>query len=143
MLQTIERLANGTSEETEQDESQATRALKLSRESTRIDWTHPAREIADQIRGMYPWPGCRVKLVDPTTQKELDRLTLVRARALVRNGARPATAIGQISADQTIATPDGAVEIVELQPEGKRPMPLSAYTNGHPWPEGARLESIT
>ena len=143
MLQAIQRLANGTAEETEQDESQATRALKLNRESTRIDWTHPAQKIANQIRGMYPWPGCRVKIVDPTTQKELDRLTLVRARALVQTRARPATAIGYITADQAVATSDGAVEILELQPEGKRPMPLSAYTNGHPWPEGARLESLT
>jgi methionyl-tRNA formyltransferase len=149
MLQTIQRLANGTAEETEQDESQATRALKLNRESTRIDWTHPAQKIANQIRGMYPWPACRVKLVDPTTQSELARLTLVRARALQDPfsrsacGARPTVRPGSISPDQTIATPDGAVEILELQPEGKRPMSLSAYTNGHPWPPGARLESLT
>jgi methionyl-tRNA formyltransferase len=48
-----------------------------------------------------------------------------------------------VSAEGTIATTDGAMEILELQPEGKRPMPLSAYRNGHPWPPGARLESIT
>jgi methionyl-tRNA formyltransferase len=142
MLHTIEQLAQGTAEEIDQDESQATRALKLNRDATRIDWAQPAKTIADKIRGMYPWPGCRVRIVDPTTGKELNRLTLMRGRAIAP-GSDSTTPPGHITADQTIATSDGAVEIVELQPEGKRPMPLSAYANGHPWPQGARLESIT
>ncbi len=35
-----------------------------------------------------------------------------------------------------------AVEILELQPEGKRPMTLAAFRNGHPWEEGMRLEAV-
>ena len=49
---------------------------------------------------------------------------------------------GIIRADGTVATSDGAVEIVELQPEGKRPMPLAAFRNGHRWDAGMRLESV-
>jgi methionyl-tRNA formyltransferase len=33
------------------------------------------------------------------------------------------------------------IEVVELQPEGKRPMTLKAYRNGHRWDEGFALES--
>jgi hypothetical protein len=36
----------------------------------------------------------------------------------------------------------GSVEIVEVQPEGKRPMPLSAYRNGNVWESGMRVESL-
>ena len=137
MLQTIQRLVTGTATETEQDEAQATKAVKLNREATKIDWSRPARQIANQIRGMYPWPGCRVRLIDDAGA-EVGRLTLVRGRATKTAGVVP----GQVNPDGSIDTEDGAVEIVELQPEGKRPMPLAAYQNGHPWPAGARVESI-
>jgi methionyl-tRNA formyltransferase len=41
-----------------------------------------------------------------------------------------------------IAATDGAVEILELQPEGKRPMSLTDFQNGKPWHEGMSVESI-
>jgi methionyl-tRNA formyltransferase len=140
MLQTIDQIATSTAQEIEQDESQATKAPKLNRESSKIDWTHRADQIARQIRGMYPWPGCRVKLFDPSGT-ELTRLTLVRARA--HSSDSSVGSPGTVTAEGNISTTDGTMEILELQPEGKRPMPLSAYRNGHPWPAGARLESIT
>jgi methionyl-tRNA formyltransferase len=138
MLKVLDQLATGRATETPQDDSQATRAPKLTRESSRIDWTKPAEPIARQIRGMYPWPGCRVALLDESG-KQLDRLTLVRARPAVPAPAPP----GSISGSGTIAAAHGAVEIVELHPEGKRPMPLASYQNGHPWRAGMRLEPLT
>jgi methionyl-tRNA formyltransferase len=138
MLRVIEQLAAGAAREQPQDESKATRAVKLSRESSRIDWSRPADVIARQIRGMYPWPGCRVRLVDPSGV-ELDRLTLVRARRNHDSGSQG----GFITNSGTVLAGDAAIEIVEVQPEGKRPMPLAAYRNGHRWDPGLRLESIT
>jgi methionyl-tRNA formyltransferase len=140
LLDVCEKLATGTATETEQDHAQARLAKKLSRESTRIDWSKPAKEIAIQIRGLYPWPGCRVQLMDG--EKVVDRLTLVRARSGRAEGPPCRRAPGTIALDGTINTGDGALEIVEVQPEGKRPMPLAAYRNGHPWDPGMRLESI-
>jgi methionyl-tRNA formyltransferase len=139
VLRTLDALAGGAAIETAQDDALATTAPKLSRESARINWSRPASHIARQIRGMYPWPGCRAKLISPAGQ-ELSRLTLVCARALQASAqAMP----GQILPDATIATALlGALEIVELQPEGKRPMSLAAYRNGHPWEHGSRLESV-
>jgi methionyl-tRNA formyltransferase len=136
MLDTVDRLATGTAVETPQDESQATRAPKMNRETSKIDWRRPAAAIANQIRGMYPWPGCRVRLID-AQGNEADRLTLVRARA----SSSPSEP-GTIANDAAVGAQAGSVEIVELQPEGKRPMPLAAYRHGHPWNAGMRLESI-
>ena len=137
MPRALDELARGTANEVAQDESQATMAPKLSREHATIDWSRPAGAIANQIRGMYPWPGCRVQLIDG--DREIARLTLVRARSITSGGACPAEILptGQISAG------DGAVEVIELQPEGKRPMPLRDFRNGHPWHAGMRLESVT
>src|SRR5687768_14475637 len=60
VLKVLSQLADGTAVETPQDESLATIAPKLSRESAKLDFSRPAADIANQIRGMYPWPGCRV-----------------------------------------------------------------------------------
>ena len=132
VLRVLNDLAAGRATETRQDESQATLAPKMSRESSKIDWTRPAREIANQIRGMYPWPGCRVRLID-RDRKETARITLVRARATSSDPAGDA-----ITSDRHI----GPLEILELQPEGRRPMSLDAFRNGHRFEAGMRIESI-
>jgi len=137
MLETVRQLASGTARETPQDESQASKAAKLNRESTRIDWMRPAERIASQIRGMYPWPGCRVRLVD-SGGNGLARLTLARAKSVEGAGGAP----GQILDGGFVAAGGGAVEVIDVQPEGKRAMALGAYANGHAWPVGARLESL-
>jgi methionyl-tRNA formyltransferase len=138
MLATVRRLAEGTAEEVAQDDARATRALKLSREMSKIDWGQPADVVARKIRGMYPWPGCRVRL-SSAEGTELARLTLVRARPGRGSGS---VSPGEILDDQTVAAGGGSVEVVEVQPEGKRAMSLAAYRNGHPWDPGMRLESI-
>jgi methionyl-tRNA formyltransferase len=73
-----------------------------------------------------------VKLID-RNHAEIGRLTLVRARA---------TEFVESDACQIRAGDGRAVEIIEVQPEGKKPMPLAAYRNGHRWEIGLRLESI-
>jgi methionyl-tRNA formyltransferase len=138
VLGVLEQLATGTAREMIQDESQASRAIKLNRDLSRIDWAKPADVVARQIRGMYPWPGCRVRLLD-ASGGERARLTLVRARAVAGHDDAPPA---QILSDRTVGTGRGAIEVAEVQPEGKRPMPLTAFRNGHPWEPGMRLESI-
>lgn len=136
MLDVIKQLEEGRAVEVQQDHSLASRAPKLSRQSSAIDWNTAAAKVAREIRGLYPWPGCHVRLIDETG-KERARASLVRARIIVESG-QP----GTILPSGTIACGQGAIEIVEIQPEGKRPMPLSAFRNGHPWQAGMRLESL-
>lgn len=137
MERVLDDLAIGRAVESPQDESQATTAPKLSRETARIDWNRGAKQIVCLIRGLSPWPGCRVRLLD-TDAKEVGRLTLLRARASEISNLKP----GQICRNGMIAATDGAVEILELQPEGKRPMSLTDFQNGKPWHEGMSVESI-
>jgi methionyl-tRNA formyltransferase len=136
LVKVLEDLASGRAVERPQDEALATAAPKLSRESARIDFTRPAAAIASQIRGMYPWPGCRVRLLD-SAMAEVGKVTLCRARAVDKSESNP----GCIDANARIGAGDGAVEVIEVQPEGGRPMPLSAYRNGHHWSAGMTLES--
>jgi methionyl-tRNA formyltransferase len=146
VLKVLESLADGTAVEKEQDHSQATLARKLSREGARIDWTADAQTIARQIRGMYPWPGCRVELLEG--EKVLDALTLVRARPSEPSAfdAAPGTLPGTLVDAHNfigVAAGDGRlVELVEVQPAGKKPMPIEAYRRGHRWDAGMKLRSI-
>jgi len=135
----VDELARGVAVVREQDHSLATLARKLSRESTRLEFHESARQAARQIRGMYPWPGCRVRLIKG--EDEVARLTLVRATNDDGVDDRPADA-GTIDENGRVICDAGRLIVVEVQPEGKRPMPLDAYRNGHAWNSGMRLQSI-
>lgn len=134
----LEELATGTATETPQDQSLATLAPKLNRHSAVLDFSRSADELARRIRGLFPWPGCRVRLRD-ADGNELLSLRLARARATASaTPGRP----GQILSDGTIRAGDGAIEILQLQPESRSVMTLDDFRRGHPWPAGGLLESI-
>ena len=126
-------LANGTATETPQDHAAATPAPKLSRESATFDPARPAAIVARQVNGLSPWPGVRVRLLDGSGE-ELDRLTLLRAAPSQSPGTP-----GVLNADGTVGASAGSVAVLDVLPEGKRPMALDAYRRGKPWPAGGRI----
>jgi methionyl-tRNA formyltransferase len=139
VLQAINDLSLGSAVERAQKENESTSAPKLTRQSARLDFARPAAELARQIRGLYPWPGCRVRVQD-VSGKELDRLRLVRARA--RADEAPPVSLAAITESGMIQTANGAIELVECQREGGRPMKMADYRRGHRWEAGLRMESL-
>lgn len=139
--QVLQSLAAGTAVEAPQDESLATLAPKLARESSHLDWNRPAIELARQIRGLSPWPGCRTRLLD-AEGKELGHLILLRAKP--GQGEGPRWRPGEIMVNGLIASGDGGgVEILQCQPEGHRSMAMADYRHGHPWQPATRVESLS
>ncbi len=121
----------------EQDESQATRAPKLSRADANVDFTADAAAVANRINGLSPWPGVMV-----TWQRQDDgemQLGLCRARPAPDHShdAEP----GTILPGNLIATGGGAVHLLDVQPPGKRVMTLRQFVNGHPVHPGERLST--
>jgi methionyl-tRNA formyltransferase len=141
MLRVVGDLEAGCAVETPQDESLATQAPKLTRKLAQIDWNFNAQQISTKIRGMFPWPGCRAALTD-AAGTEIARLTLVRARAA--EGEGPRWEAGEVMTDGLVCAAGGAeaVELLEIQPAGKRPMSLADYRRGHGWMAGMRLRSL-
>lgn len=137
----VANLAAGAARETPQDEERATLAPKLSREDARLDWTDAADALARRVRGLYPWPGCRVKVCD-AEGAEVGRIRLVRARAVEGYDEGARWFPGEITASGLVHAGRGAVEVVEVQPDGKRPMSLADYRRGHRWHAGLGLESV-
>lgn len=139
MLRVIGQLAEGSATELPQDESLATLAPKLSRESARLDFSAPADQVTRRIRGLYPWPGCRVRVCDAAGE-ELDRIRLIRARPAAGDG--PRWAPGEVTSTGTVQAGVGTVEILQCQPEGRTPMTMADYRRGHRWQAGLRLDPI-
>ena len=134
----VAELANGTAAERQQDESAVTVAPKLSRETATLDWSAPADEVARRINGLSPWPGCRVRLLDPLGT-ELSQLALLRARPVFNSPAGPP---GLLTESGTIIAGLGSVEVLEVQPAGKRPMAIADFQRGHRWTAGLSVESV-
>jgi methionyl-tRNA formyltransferase len=134
VLSVLASLADGNAVESVQDHAAATVASKLSRQTAVLDFTRPASVVARRINGLSPWPGCRVRLSGSDAT-----VTLLRAGP---GGATTAPA-GTITGDGQIAAGDGrAVQVVDLQPQGGKPMSLAAYRNGRPWAAGSVVSSV-
>jgi methionyl-tRNA formyltransferase len=111
----IESLRNGLGTPTPQ-EGEPTYAEKIDPEEHHIDWTQPAVAVHRVIRAGEAWTTFRGK-----------RLKIVRAH-MASNGLRPGAFDGL-----RVGAGDGALELVEVQPEGKGAMPATAWLNGaHP-----------
>jgi methionyl-tRNA formyltransferase len=97
-----------------------TYADKLTVEEFELDWTRPAADLARIVRAGNPRPGA-------WTTDHGTRLKIWRARPLSAGiDAPPGTVFGHTR----VATGDGALELVEVQPEGRRVMPANAWLAG-------------
>jgi len=109
---------------TPQDKSLATRAPKLFPEEGALDWSLPARRLHDKIRAFHPAPGCWTLL-------EGVRLKVWRTLVLTESvKSPPGTAARTDRGTVAVACGEGALELVEVQPEGKKRLPGPDWFNG-------------
>ncbi|HKI95112.1 MAG TPA: methionyl-tRNA formyltransferase [Gemmatimonadales bacterium] len=117
----------------EQDESRASHAPKITTEMARIRWEEPATRIARLVRALDPKPGAwseldgtRIKLFGP------------RLGDPVPNGAAPGE-ITEVAPAFTVATGEGCIEFVDVQPAGKARLAASDWVHGRGARAGASL----
>ena len=134
LAKTAGEIEAGTAKAVPQDNSQSSHASMLSREQSPMDWTHTARQLHDQVRGLYPWPAA-------TTVLDGVRCKVLRTQ--LDRGAADAPAGTVLQADKhglRIACGDGEIiEILELQPDGKKAMAAAAFLMGHPIRTGSSI----
>ncbi len=106
-----------------QPEAGVTYAAKIDKAEAKIDWSRPAAEVDRQIRGLSPFPGA-------WTQIGAERVKLLRSRLAPGSGAA-----GEVLSGFTIACGDGAVEVLEAQREGKKPMAAGEVLKGLTLPQ--------
>jgi methionyl-tRNA formyltransferase len=124
LVHTLAGLSDGSVTPCPQNESRATWAPILKKEDGRIDWTQPAIRIHNVIRGFQPWPGAH-------TAFRGQSLHLWRSRISSRRwDFAPGTLVheGGVFA---LAGDGAALELLEVQLEGRKRMPAEVFANGH------------
>ncbi|MBR4707773.1 MAG: methionyl-tRNA formyltransferase [Pseudobutyrivibrio sp.] len=130
-VKTIEALDRGEITPIPQDESKATHVGMISKEMGNIDWTKPADEIERLIRGLNPWPSA-FSFIDGKQVK------LWSATVVDRTG-QPGTIIDVNKNVFTVACGSQALEINELQLEGKKRMATGDFLRGYSLETGKRF----
>lgn len=126
LVETLERYAAGTLTPQPQDHTRATFTRLLKKEDGRIDWSLPAVQIERMIRAYDPWPSAYTSWGDQTL-----RLLAAVVRDVDLSGAPPGTLLGRgPTGGPLVATGAGALELLELQPAGKRSMRGADWLNG-------------
>lgn len=133
MIETLRGMDAGTIKSRSQDNAAATLAPILTKEEGRLDFSRSAQETYNRFRGFQPWPGAfttfRGKGLNVT--RMMPASELVPLGTLLVRGNRLLAGCGN----------DSAVELLELQPEGKRRMPASDFVRGYRPLPGESLDS--
>jgi methionyl-tRNA formyltransferase len=136
MVRTLAGLEQGTLQATQQDHSCGTLAPILQREDGRIVWTWTAEKIFNRWRGFQPWPGAFTRF----RGKKL----ILHAIEIIADVPGPAAAPGtlrRLGNRLLVACGQGTwLDLLELQMEGKRRMPVAAFLNGLAPAEGEQLD---
>jgi methionyl-tRNA formyltransferase len=131
MGRALAALERGSLTFTPQSEAGVTYASKIDKAESRIDWSKPAAEVHNLIRGMSPFPGAWFEL---DLGGQVTRVKAIRSTIGIGSGAP-----GTILPDLTIACGEGAVRLVTVQREGKAAMDAATFLRGAgPLPERAR-----
>ena len=121
LLESLRLLASGKAARTSQDQSLATYAPKLNRESGRLNWNEAAHIIERKIRAYNPWPGAFTEF----NQRKLK----IFAASIVDLRGKPGEILRKDS-ELVIAASDRALSLNDVQLEGKRRMPAAEFLRG-------------
>ncbi len=103
-----------------------TYAHKLDKAEARLDWTQPARRLADKVRAFQPWPVAEAVLAG-------ERLRIHSAVALdAASGRSPGDVVGAGRDGIDVACGEGVLRLLQVQREGGRPMAAGDYLNARP-----------
>jgi methionyl-tRNA formyltransferase len=125
MVQTLRGLESGEVQPRRQDHSRATLAPILKKEDGRMDFSCPASELFNRLRGFRPWPGASATFRTKTLQVH-------RAEPVETSGQLAPGAIAIEGTHLIVGCGQGtALNLIEIQIEGKRRMTAQEFINGY------------
>lgn len=135
-VRTIEKISNGTAIRTPQCENEASYAPILTKDMAQMDFSKKAFELKNLVRGFYSWPcayfyldGKRVKVLKAEVADCSDKS---EAGTVVCSDTKLLIACG----DNTV------LSLLEVQPEGSKPMNVSVMLNGRKIPVGTKITRV-
>ena len=126
LLDALPRVLAGTSTPVPQRDALATLAPKIAKSEARLDWREPAQALERRVRAFDPWPVAEAHLRDGR------RLRVFEAQVVAAERAGPAGSIvaaGRAGID--VATGDGVLRLLKIQPPSGRVMDAEAYLAAH------------
>lgn len=121
ILKTLTALENGSLTPVKQDETLATHTSKIDKSLCPIDFSKSAFEVHNKVRGLNPWPIATTKICGKSVKVYSTRLCEKSGKSGTVLSVKPLV----------VACAEKSVEIIELQPEGKKRMTAEAFLAGH------------
>jgi len=137
VVETLDGLSRGQITPRPQENGQATFAPMLKKEDGRIDWSLEAVEIERRVRGLRPWPGAH-------TSFRAKGLQIWKAAVAARiPEAEPGMVVAQAGKPLAMCGHGSALELVEVQSEGRRRVSGSDFLNGLRLHPGEKFDTPT
>jgi methionyl-tRNA formyltransferase len=124
LVRTLAELLAGQVQPEPQNDTFATYAPIIKKDDGRIDWKNPARQIHNLIRGLQPWPGAQ-------TSFRGQSLHLWRSRLVPQRWDLPPGTLVSERGVFAIGGDGAALELLEVQLEGRKKMMADVFANGH------------
>ncbi|MFW5787959.1 MAG: methionyl-tRNA formyltransferase, partial [Halanaerobiales bacterium] len=134
LVKTLLDIKNGDYTRKKQDDSAATYADKLKKETGRIDWSEDAEDIYNLVRGLNPWPTAYTFYDD-------QRLKIWETEIFSKQEVKgePGEIIQASREGLLVQAGRGIIKIITLQPPGKSKMNYKDFLNGYQVEQGGRL----
>jgi methionyl-tRNA formyltransferase len=135
LAETVQGIMEGTISPVPQDTrfthaSDLRPAPKISKQTCQISWNKTAREVHNLVRGFSPYPAAWTYIGLDNQQAEMVKIYATRP-IIEKHVLAPGTIITDAKSFLNIATLDGYISVMEIQPAAKKKMDITAYLNGH------------
>ncbi len=125
LAHTLDLLRAGAAPRRPQNEAEATYAPRLAKRDGCLDWSRPAAELRDRVRGFNPWPGCWCE-VPPA-----GRLGVWAARVEPGRGAPPGTLLEAVGDGPLFQAGVESLRLLVVQPAGRTRMGGADFLRGY------------
>lgn len=133
LLETLPKLKDGSAPRTAQDSSLATYAPMIKKSMAELNFDYSPEEFCNRVRGFHPWP-----LAFTFCKKE--RVIIHKAETVSNYSGEPGEVLD--AQELIIACGDGAVKLVEVQPQGGKIMNGTDFANGRRLKSGEKFNSL-
>ncbi len=140
LTETLPKYLRGEITPQPQDETQVTVCRQIKKEAGQIDWQRSAIEIDRHVRAMRPWPGAFTML-----NGKLLKVGRVAVQETAQASDASPVPVGQIWVEHGavfVQCGSGRLQLIEVQPEGKKMMPAADFARGHPTLHNATFTPI-
>ena len=134
LLKTMDAIQNGTVKPEKQVDAESTYAPMIAKSMGHLDWSKPAKELHQLIRGLNPQPAAYTML------EEAPLKVFAAEVCAEESGQAPGTVVGSDKKGLLVQTGTSILRLTQVQAQGKKAMDAAAFLRGHAVPEGTVLQ---